>query len=253
MRYICFLIGLLFLIPFTLKAQLEKPAKIWLVNGVKIKGALIESFNDKNLNVELADGQNLVISYDHIKKLSFKDHGSLNRDFADRLKKPPSLQLKTFYHEFRGGLLIGEENTSGTIHTINGYQFNKYLGTGLGIGLNKFGNYLAVPIYATVKGYLLDRKVSPFYYGDVGYGIAWHNNKNDEIFDLENVTGGLYWQLGLGYQINFYNSAITVALGYVNQQSTADYTYYEWWSTDPIEISESRLLRRLNFSVGFLF
>ena len=127
------------------------------------------------------------------------------------------------------------------------------MGAGLGLGLNKFGNYLAVPIYATVKGYVFDKKVAPFYFADLGYGMAWNNHKNEEVFELDNVQGGLYWQLGIGYQINFYNSSFVLALGYVNQDSKADYIYHRPWDIDNVEITEKRLLRRFNFSVGFLF
>ena len=134
----------------------------------------------------------------------------------------------------------------------NGYQFNRYLGTGFGIGMNKFGNYISLPIYATVKGYIKDSKICPFYFGDVGYGFAWRNEKEGNGYMSDNVKGGLYWQLGAGYQFNFYKSALVITLGYVNQNSKADYTYL-YWAMDGVEVSEKRLLRRVNFSVGFLF
>lgn len=253
MNKLVLLICLIILLPSIGFAQPSRKAKILLVNGVKIKGGVVKSYDKEFIEVEMANMENILIRYDHIKRITFKNYGNVHSDFAEKIDTNPTLKTETFYHEFRGGLLIGEENASGTIHTINGYQFNQFLGTGLGVGLNKFGNYLTVPIYATVKGYIQDKKVSPFYYGDIGYGLAWHSNKNDDVFELDNVKGGLYWQLGLGYQINFYNSSLVLSLGYVNQGSQADYTYYRPWDLSDVEVTEKRLLRRFNLSVGFLF
>ncbi len=255
MKYSFFSIALFFLLLVSLNgvAQVNKQAKIVLKNGIKIKGGIVQSFDDSKLKVTLGDSNVFLIRFDHIKKISFQGYGEVSDNFGEKLNNPPSLKIESFYHEIKGGLLFGEDNVGVSLQTINGYQFSKYLGTGLGIGINKYGNYLTMPVYATIKGYLSDKKVSPFYFGDVGYGFAWKTNKNEDQFELNNVTGGLYWQIGLGYQINFYNSSMVFSLGYINQDSKADYIYYRPWDIDDVEISERRILRRFAFSVGFLF
>lgn len=248
-----FIFLLVFLISFSGWSQTNKQAKIYLTNGVKISGAIIESFDDTFLQVKISSQQDpILLKYDRIKKIHFKGRGTLYDSIEEKITTLPGIQLNTFYHELRGGLLLGEENVSGTIHTINGYQFNQYLGTGLGVGLNRFGNYISLPIYASVKGYIKNQKVSPFYFGDIGYGFAWKTNEEQDGFIVDNVQGGLYWQLGAGYQINFYKSALVFTLGYVQQNSKADYTY-QYWAVDGVEVSEKRLLRRINLSFGFLF
>lgn len=235
------------------RAQINKEVKIFLKNGVKIQGALLKYVDERTIKVSM-DNQSepYVIRYDLISKIKIKGNGYLSEDLEEKLVVPPKLELNTFYHELRGGLLFGDENVSGTVNTINGYQFNQYLGTALGIGMNKYGNYITLPIYASIKGYLKDQKVVPFYFGDVGYGFAWNSSSNQDAYVVENVKGGLYWQLGAGYQINFYNSALVFSLGYINQHSSADYTY-RGWADGGVEVSEKRLLRRVNLSVGFLF
>lgn len=255
MRYLTYWLSLLLLLGIvtTANGQDEKQAKILLKNGLKIKGAIVRSFDDKSLEIDIYGSEPVLIRFDHIKRISFRDYGSITNDFENNLNVQPGLQTKSFFHEIRGGLLFGEENVSGTIHTINGYQFNRYLGTGLGLGVNKYGNYITMPIYASVKGFLFDKVISPFYFGDIGYGFAWKTNKNDNVFELDNVQGGYYWQLGLGYQFNFYNSSLVLALGYSNQDSKADYIYYRPWDIDDVEVSERRILRRFALTVGFLF
>ena len=234
-------------------AQQGEQAKVILKNGVKISGGIVGTFDEDKINIVLSDSERLLIRYDHIKKIRFRKYGALQGDISNKIQEPPSLRLDSYFHEIRGSLLFGEENLGVGLNTINGYQFSKFLGAGLGIGINKYGNYLAVPIYAQIRGYLYDRKVSPFYFGDIGYGQAWNNDKNNDVFELDNVKGGLYWQVGLGYQINFYNNSLTLALGYINQDSRADYVYYRPWDIDDVEVSERRVLRRVKFSVGFLF
>ena len=249
----CLLLTFLFLTATTnLQAQIDKEVKVKLKNGVKINGGIVKSLSDKFLELDVSGDENVVIMFDHIRSISFRNYGHIRGDFSEKLKEPPKLNINTFYHELRAGLMFGEENVSGSIQTINGYQFTKYLGTGLGVGLNKYGNSVTLPIYATAKGYLLDEKITPFYFGDIGYGFAWHTDENDHVFQVEEMRGGLYWQVGLGYQINFYNSAMTFTLGYVNQKSSIDYFINDSWRLDPVEVSENRTIRRIIFSVGFM-
>ncbi|MCK5210718.1 MAG: hypothetical protein KAQ79_21960, partial [Cyclobacteriaceae bacterium] len=143
MKFHFFPIALLFFFAFSIKihAQIDKKVKISLKNGVKIKGGIVESFDDSLLKVKIDDSTTFIIRYDIIAKISFKDFGNVHSDFNEKLSNPPSLKTESFYHEIRGGLLFGEENVNVSLQTINGYQFNKYLGTGLGLGFNKFGNY----------------------------------------------------------------------------------------------------------------
>ncbi len=256
MRHHFFKIVLFVLLALSIQAhaQVNQQAKIVLKNGIKINGGIVGSFDEKMLKVNIDSSNIIFVRYDHIKKIVFKENNKAGGVKPEELiGLQPSLNIKSFYHEFRGGLLIGEENTSITVQTINGYQFSKYLGSGLGLGVNKYGNYITLPIYATVKGYLYDKKVSPFYYGDIGYGFAWQSNRNENVFELDNVQGGLYWQLGLGYQVNFYKSAMTFTLGYSNQDSKAEYTYFSGWDINSVKVSERRILRRFALSIGFLF
>ncbi len=235
-------------------SQATKPVKIFLKNGAKIEGAIIGSFDDSRLFFTINGDDSIAMKYDYIRKIQFKGKGAGYNKFDEKIASNPSIKSNAFYHEFRTGFLFGADEVSFAVHTLNGYQFNQYLGTGLGIGLNTFGDYLTMPIYATVKGYILDRKVSPFYFGDVGYGFAWRNNNNSDYYQVSNLKGGYYWQLGMGYQVNFFNSAFTMAIGYTNQDSQADYSYNPgYWGGSGFDVSEKRLLRRVSLTVGFLF
>ncbi len=251
------LIALLFILVFHLDsvAQNDKQAKITLKNGNIIKGGIIGSFDSTRLKVKIDDSNIILIKYDHISSINFSGYGNANGDFNEKPGNPPSVKTESYYHEIKGGVMFAEENLDVSLQTINGYQFNKYLGAGLGLGINKYENYITMPIYLQLKGYLYEKKVSPFYYGDIGYGFAWNTNKYDNNFEIVNVNGGLYWQLGLGYQVNFHSSSMIFTLGYISQNTSAEYIDSRPWmrNNNDVDISEKRILRRIAFSVGFLF
>lgn len=243
-------------------AQYQNYSKITLKNGTKIKGYVIDSFKTKFIKIRIDTNQPLHIYYSNIHKITFKDEKGRHTLIENNIKLAAeniSLHDHSFYHEFRGGILLGEDNASITLHNINGFQFNRFLAPGLGVGFDSYENFRTVPVYAHIKGYIFDRKVSPFYFTDVGYGFAWYKNADNILYKVTDVHGGYYWQVGLGYRISFYNWAMLVTLGYKNQQSGLKYAYsnYQPWmdaaSDSNVEVSEKRTLRRVSFSVGFLF
>ena len=99
MRFLFFPIALLFTLVFSIKvnAQIDKQAKISLKNGIKIKGGIVESFDDSKLKVKIDDSNIILIRYDHIRKISFKGYGSVNSNFEDKLSAQPSLKIESYY------------------------------------------------------------------------------------------------------------------------------------------------------------
>lgn len=62
-----------------------------------------------------------------------------------------------------------------TIHTVHGLKLNKYLSTGIGVGLDFYNSFLSamMPVYIDVKGYLpINSRVTPFIALDLGYSIG---------------------------------------------------------------------------------
>ncbi len=243
-------------------AQRQKHGKITLKNGTKIKGYVIDSFKTEYIKIRVDTNQSMRIYYSRIHKITFKDKEG-RRPLIENNEKleqeTVSLHDHKFYHELRGGVLLGEDNTSITLHNINGYQFSRFLAPGIGIGFDKYENYRTIPVYAHVKGYIFDRKITPYYFGDIGYGFAWYNGEHVTGYNISDVHGGLYWQVGLGYRISFYNSALLLTFAYKNQGAGLSYIYDTLQtgmypaSDQSIEISEQRTLRRVSICIGFSF
>jgi len=241
--------------------QNKYPTKIVLKDGTKIKGNVFDSFEGKYIKIYIDTIQPVLINSDRIHKITFKDsqgQHTLKMNDEKLISKKIGLKNNTFYHELRGGILLGEDNTSITLHNINGYQFNRFLAPGIGIGFDSYEKYRTVPVYAHLKGYIFDRRTAPFYFAEAGYGFAWYNDEEEYAFDVTDVHGGYYWQIGLGYRISFNHLAMLITLGYKNQKSGLKYIYdvQPWMSVtyeNDVEVSEQRILRRAAFSIGFLF
>lgn len=83
--------------------------------------------------------------------------------------------------------------------TVHGVRINPYLFCGVGVGLQDYVDTgegvsaLTIPVFANVKGYLLDRDVTPFLSVDLGYGIGAGNYFSG--------YGGFYASPTLGCQV----------------------------------------------------
>ncbi len=253
--------GFLSGIPDKIHAQKRSEAKVWLTDGTLIKGKVFESFDGTTVKIRIDTCRPISISIYKISKLIYQDEeGTHLKTLKGNYYLIPNTEAKnhTFYHEFMAGQLFGEENTSVTVHSVNGYQFARLLAPGLGIGFDRYGSYRTAPIYLHLKGYVLNRTTSPFLFTDLGYGFAWYKNTDEEAYGVTDVRGGFYWQAGLGCRINYARSAMLVTVGYKNQTASLSYVFdQQQWvgiAEDPaVDVSEKRILRRVAVTIGILF
>lgn len=250
------------MLPLADIAQDQTKSKIKFKDGTIIKGNVFDSFEGTSVKIRLDTGQPIFINFEKIRKITYRDGSGNNRSLTMKngnlVSQKIGLKDHSLYHELKGGILFGEDNTSVTIHNINGYQFKRFIAPGLGFGFDRFGSYRTVPVYAHLKGYIMDRKVAPYYFADAGYGFAWYNTTNEEAYKVTDVHGGFYWQVGLGYRISYPHSAMLLTLGYKNQNAGLKYVFnqqpwLDFRSNSDVEVSEKRILRRVAFTIGFLF
>ena len=112
------------------------------------------------------------------------------------------------------GLLIGEQNLSGSIQSVNGVQWKSYfLGGGLGFDFYGIGT---TPIFLDFRKTIGKGPNKFFAYGDAGYNIAWPgSNKESFNFSLQDPKGGFYGDIGLGYLVGFgKRDALVLSVGY---------------------------------------
>lgn len=240
---------LMFLLTTFSFAQSPRQVTVELKNGNFLRGEMAGTVQKDYLTL-IQDNQPLIqIPYQKIRSIHF----GLNPPRNSSLPRVFLQQDQQFFHQAEFSLMVGDgtysPNTTVGIHTVNGYHFNPRLGVGLGVGLDHYGPVSALPIYASVRGVLLRRKVSPYYFANLGASPAWGHTTDEFITDLE-TQGGWMMHAGLGYQVNLTRSALLFHVGVKSQQSQINYQQ-SWWGSDSF-VEERRTIRRVSVGIGFM-
>lgn len=137
------------------------------------------------------------------------------------------------------------------LELVVGHRWNRFLHTGLGLGLNNYDlydNLVVVPVFVEAHGYLLDYKTSPHYSLSFGYGFV---NTAEEL-GISNGKGGFMLHPALGVTLGQGRRAqYQLEMGYRFQR--VRYTKEYIWSTDldEIDIYYRRFMVRLGVQFNF--
>ncbi|WPP50788.1 hypothetical protein [Catalinimonas niigatensis] len=243
------------LISVSLKAQ--QKVNVVLKNGKTVYGTLVNSVFEDFITLEYSALERENIPIEKINSIHFGEYQPLKTEEAP---KTFFRRERGFFHATDLQLLIGESSggsygyTNMSLQTVNGYAFNPHLMLGVGTGFDKYGDFLITPLYVSVRGLIMERKTSPFYYFNGGWGFMWQP-EDTEWLNYQDSGGGYHFQGGLGYQINMQESALTFSAGYRLQKTHMAYTMdgWDWSGPTEITIAEERLLRRFALSFGFTF
>lgn len=154
---------------------------VYLKNGSVIKGTIMEQVPDKTIKIK--SGENLfVYQMDEIEKITKEEEESKSKK---SLLTGKSELIKGYQLNLELGVSVGRwtSNTSMIArgNVVNGYRFNPYISTGLGIGLRAYEFFQLIngnsnsstttllPVFADVRINFLDRKVSPYSATGLGY------------------------------------------------------------------------------------
>ncbi|WP_277480070.1 hypothetical protein [Catalinimonas alkaloidigena] len=239
----------------TLHAQ--QKVNVVLKNGKIVYGTLVNSVFEDFITLEYSalDRENIPlnkISSIHFGKYQAKEVEEANKAFFRR--------ERGFFHDINFQLLFGQDSegygyTNVSFHTVNGFAFGPRLMLGGGVGLDKYGDFMVTPLYASIRGLIIERKVSPYYYFNGGWGFMWKPKDQVDWIDYQEADGGYHLQGGLGYQINMKASALTLSAGYRLQKTHMTYIMngWDWGGATETVIDEDRLLRRFVLSFGYTF
>jgi len=235
MKSIHFLILFLFSFLTTIGQDIDK---IKLNSGVKISGRILSYEQGKQL-VILRDSAKLIFDSEEIKYIEF---GSFNES--------PSFKSKGFYSESTFGLMFGNDrngylNGNLAMQLLNGYQFNKHLAVGIGIGVMTYEGSAKYPLIADLRWYFRNKELSPFVSVYGGYNFREYSSKvsthNDLIWQRVNrnsqgpqIGAQVGIREGLSKQFGY-----TLSAGYKLQQFRS--TYPEYIKIDDIYRVEIKL------------
>jgi hypothetical protein len=112
----------------------------------------------------------------------------------------------------------GESHMNTAFQTINGINFSNWF-SGIGIGIDNY-RYKTLPLFMDGRWYFGDDR-NGFVYGDIGYNFPMKNKLGKEIYNYStyHFTGGIYTDLGIGYQVPLYKRySLLFSLGYGSKE-----------------------------------
>jgi hypothetical protein len=112
----------------------------------------------------------------------------------------------------------GESHVNTAFQTINGIKFSNWF-SGIGIGIDNY-RYKTLPLFIEGRWFFGDDK-NGFIYGDIGYNFPMKDKPGKEInyYSSYHFTGGIYTDLGIGYQVCLYKkSSLLFSLGYSSKE-----------------------------------
>ncbi|SFQ36182.1 hypothetical protein [Hymenobacter arizonensis] len=218
-RFFCLLMGTALLLASTAHAQRATEQVLYLKNGWVLRGQLLSAPTADPVRLQTAD----------------RNEFSFRQAEIDSLRQQPqpprtlgvAYKARGFGHFTELGALAGR-NTSSAVNTsafsfqiVNGYKFNQWVFTGLGVGADLYATQSLVPVFASLRGdFTRQGTILPFYFLDAGYGF---NITGTDTNPTEPVTyeGGTLWAAGVGMKVLFNNNTgFLVSLGYRTQRTT---------------------------------
>lgn len=221
-------------------AQSQERAHIKLRNHTTLKNIAVFGFDSTGVFIRGADGKRLQkLHYAGVKWVRFAGK-KIARDVE--IQEPGPL-----YHQFAIGMLFGERDQQFSVNIVNGCRFNDRLHAGVGLGYSKYDEMAILPVFAEIKGYIIDGNFIPYYFAHAGYGFKVEEY-SEPSFEHYRAKGGFIWKAGVGYQLRVSSRFVTLSIAYQNQNSQQRYSF-----GDIIDVEEQRSYRRIETKIGVLF
>lgn len=216
------LLFLLFLVGGAGPAWAQRPTEqvLYLKNGWVLRGQLLTAPTADPLRLQTADRNEFAFRQDEVDSLRQRPQPVVSGLNA-------AYKARGFGHYTELGALAGR-NTSSSVNTsafsfqtVNGYKFNQWLYTGLGVGADLYATQSIVPVFASVRGDFTRRgTILPFYFLDAGYGFNI-TGRDNTLTQPVTYEGGSLWALGVGMKVLFSNNTgFLLSVGYRTQRTT---------------------------------
>ncbi len=235
------------LLPNKAAAQTFAPDTVYLTSGSAVFGKIIAYDSIFGISV-INDCGITLVKPDEIARFAY---------YMPSETSAPS--AKGYYNISSIGLLGGAGRwgtlkVSPSFVTINGYQFNKRMHVGLGVGF-EFYDFGILPVFVAGNYFVNPQAFGPYLGFKIGYSLpleksgieSWNGHK------IRNYGGiMLSPEAGINIPINKTN-AFVIGMGYHFQELSKDEP--RWWSSDS-NAKPSRVFthyNRISFRIGFVF
>ncbi|MFT2010436.1 hypothetical protein ACMA1I_17310 [Pontibacter sp. 13R65] len=132
-----------------------------------------------------------------------------------------------------------------SVQLFNGYRAHRLFAIGGTVGFDFYDNILITPIALGIRGEVLNRRVSPIYSLDAGYGASFLSGK---AFG-ERPDGGWMLNPALGFRVQTGNkAAFLFSAGY--KQQRVEVESITGWG---LRTNQRITYKRLSLRLGFMF
>lgn len=192
---------------------------IYLKNGSKIKGVIIEQIPGKSVRIKTEDNSELVYQIAEIEKFVREEVNSTEKiDIEIKKSKPDSLKFMNNFKKKRKGYFANIDVLFGTspsgLRVTNGYRFGRFGNIGLAVGIENIElnrnsplhsslyypskEYTALSLNLVYSGELLDKRITPFYQFELGYGFSLNRTgyAGEEDFYTYVEDAGVFFNYG---------------------------------------------------------
>ncbi len=222
---------------------------VWLKDGSRLTGTILKWDLAKGMEFQLITGTIVIIPKADIQRVMqdtpLGTVSATERPIYFKEPKAYDFKEKGWNHNTSGFLNVSFMGGAG-IHHVMGYRFKRQLGIGLGFGIethdfNQRRNI--VPIYAEVRGFMLPKKITPYYALKIGYGFTLRDR-----FSGLSSKGGFHFSPELGVRFGAGDVSYYLGVEYKIQNATfSDEFFGGGTSTDKISY------RRVELRTGLLF
>ncbi|MEZ4824732.1 MAG: hypothetical protein R3C61_00345 [Bacteroidia bacterium] len=254
----------LFLLPQALTAQTYEDV-LYLKNGWILRGKLDGSASDSLVKIETHDRNYFVFPYADVLRAEQQIMPQANKKYMRTYILPErgiTYRDKGYFILVQAGSMMG--STSGVNnenpnlfnpHLVNGYHFNRYFSAGAGVGVNLMARGTYMPVFLDLRGDVFEQKMTPHYYGNLGYSIPLFEREviwgwwGEPLEDSYEAKGGILAEGGGGIKIHTPTGlAWLITAGYRIQ--SVEESYLTWGE---VRITEKYTFQRITLQVGVMF
>lgn len=236
MKRFSIILAFLFAIAQWSFSQTNLQEVVYLKNGSRIKGVIIEQIPNVSLKIQTADGSLFVCEMDDVEKITKEATTRPIRQSSSRNRSESGYKTRGYkgfvdlgYTAGVGDYAIGRFELT----TSHGFQFNPYLFLGGGTGFQIYheADVVTMPIFVDFRANFTKGSIVPFAGVKAGYsaqltddggvgfycapsvGVKFMVNRRMAL----NLTAGYTVQMiDIGYSDNYYNYSGSVNMGGVS-------------------------------------
>jgi hypothetical protein len=197
--------------------------------------------------------------------------GEGHHDRLDEAHLRPYYQAKRGYFG-QANLNLGLNQVG--IRVINGFRFNRFAQLGVGVGIdfyrfsnnsfgfndNSYNGYnvansrdgVYLPVFLHFTGELLNKRVTPFYAIEAGYGFHVSDQNSYYNYGNNKITGGMMGGAGFGVKFQSrhrFNFRISAVVNFQHNNASNAYSYQSY----PYNYDGRRLAISPGIRLGFAF